>query len=109
MKRITFQILHIGKYMSAVTTNTDEMRQPAEWMVPTDDRILELIREEGNLTPGAIEVLGGPSSDHASRRAKKLSQHGLLEQIHRGLYRLTDEGRAYLDEELDAADLEPVE
>ena len=95
--------------MSAVTTTTDDMREPAEWMVPTDDRILELIREEGNLTPGAIEALGGPTSDHASRRAKKLARHGLLEQIHRGLYRLTDDGRAYLDEELDAAELDPVE
>ncbi len=95
--------------MSAVITTTDDMREPAEWMVPTDDRILELIRQEGNLTPGAMEALGGPSSDHASRRAKELARHGLLEQIHRGLYRLTEEGRAYLDEELDAAGLEPVD
>ena len=85
------------------------MRKPADWMVPADDRILELIRDEGNLTPGAIEQLGGPVADHASRRAKKLSSHGLLEQVHRGLYRLTDDGRAYLDEELDAATLDPIE
>ena len=85
------------------------MRQPAEWMVPSDDRILELIRDEGNLTPGAIETLGGPASETVTRRAKKLVAHGLLEQVHRGLYRLTDEGRAYLDEELDASTLEPSE
>jgi hypothetical protein len=36
-----------------------------------------------------------------------LARHGLLERVHRGLYRLTDDGRAYLDEELDASDLEP--
>ena len=95
--------------MSAVITTTDDMREPAEWMVPTDDRILELIRQEGNLTPGAMEALGGPSSDHASRRAKELARHGLLEQVHRGLYRLTDDGRAYLNEELDASELEPVD
>ncbi|QLG62858.1 type IV toxin-antitoxin system AbiEi family antitoxin domain-containing protein [Halorarum salinum] len=83
------------------------MRQPAEWMVPADDRILELIRENGNLTPGAIEAFGGPVADHASRRAKELSRHGLLDQIHRGLYAITDEGLAYLDEELDASELEP--
>lgn len=81
------------------------MRQPADWMVPTDDRILELIRECGNLTPGAIEHLGGPSSDHASRRAKLLAEAGLLDQIYRGLYALTDEGRDYLDEALDASEL----
>jgi hypothetical protein len=33
----------------------------------------------------------------------------LLEQIHRGLDRLTDDGCAYLNEELDAAELEPAE
>lgn len=95
--------------MSAVTENTDEMRKDADWMVKADDRILELIREHGNLTPGAIEALGGPVSDHASRRAGKLARYGLLYRIHRGLYALTDEGRAYLDEELDASELEPSE
>lgn len=84
------------------------MRQSAEWMVISDDRILELIREHGNLTPGAIEALGGPVSEHATRRAKKLVEYGLLEKIHRGLYGLTDEGRAYLDEDLDASELEPT-
>ncbi|MFB6194372.1 MAG: PhiH1 repressor, partial [Halobaculum sp.] len=38
------------------------MRQPADWMVPSDDTILELIREHGNLTPRAIEDLGGPTA-----------------------------------------------
>jgi Mn-dependent DtxR family transcriptional regulator len=85
------------------------MRQDADWMVKADDRILELTREHGNLTPGAIEKLGGPVSDHASRRARKLARYGLLTRIHRGLYSLTDEGRAYLDEELDASELEPVD
>lgn len=95
--------------MSAVTGEPDEMRKSAEWMAPSDDRILELIREHGNLTPGAIEALGGPVSDHASRRARKLAKYGLLEQIHRGLYGITDKGRAYLDEELDASTLEADE
>ena len=95
--------------MNVINDTVSVVRQPAEWMVPTDDRILELIREEGNLTPGAIEALGGPSSDHASRRAKRLAERGLLEQVHRGLYRLTDDGRAYLDEELDAAELSPTD
>ncbi|WP_176765212.1 MarR family transcriptional regulator [Halovenus aranensis] len=85
------------------------MRESADWMTPADDRILELIREYGNLTPGAIEAKGGPVSDHASRRAKKLAQCGLLTQVHRGLYGITDSGEAYLDEELDASELEPVD
>lgn len=95
--------------MSTVAPDTDRMRKPADWMTPADDRILKLIRDEGNLTPGAIEALDGPASETATRRAKKLVSYGLLEQVHRGLYRLTDDGRAYLDEELDAATLEPLE
>lgn len=95
--------------MSVVRDTDDVVRQPAEWMQPVDDRILEIFREEGNLTPAAIEKFGGPSADHASRRCKKLAQYGLITQIVTGLYRLTEEGRAYLDEELDASELEPVE
>ncbi|MDQ2052055.1 ArsR family transcriptional regulator [Natronolimnohabitans sp. A-GB9] len=75
-------------------------------MQPVDDRILEIFREHGNLTPAAVEEFGGPSSSHASRRCKQLAQYGLLEQIVTGLYTITDEGEAYLDEKLDASELE---
>ena len=83
----------------------DDMRQRADWMVPADDDILELIREKGNLTPGAIEKFGGPSGDHAGHRARKLAAAGLLYQLTRGLYGITDEGCAYLNEEFDASEL----
>lgn len=92
-----------------VNGNSERMRESAEWMAPADDRVLELVREHGNLTPGAIEAFGGPVADHATRRAKLLARYGLLKQIHRGLYGITDEGRAYLDEELDASTLEVAE
>jgi hypothetical protein len=85
------------------------MRQDAEWMVPSDDRILELIREHGNLTPTAIDDLGGPSAGHARNRCPVLAEYGLLERISRGLYGITEDGEAYLDEELDASELEPVD
>lgn len=74
-------------------------------MVPSDDTILELIREHGNLTPRAIEDLGGPTAGHARDRCPKLAEHGLLERISRGLYGLTEEGEAYLNEELDVSSL----
>lgn len=83
----------------------NEMRQSAEWMVPSDDRILELVREYGNLTPTAIEDLGGPTAGHARNRCPVLAEYGLLERISRGLYGITDEGEAYLNEELDASEL----
>lgn len=77
-------------------------------MNPIDDQILELMRDEGNLTPRAVEDFGVTVSDHAGDRLAELADHGLVERISRGLYRLTEEGRAYLDEELDASTLEPV-
>jgi predicted transcriptional regulator of viral defense system len=92
--------------MFIATDSTGNMRQSAEWMVPSDDRILELVREHGNLTPTAIEDLGGPTAGTARNRCPKLAEYGLLERISRGLYNITEEGEAYLDEELDAGDLE---
>jgi len=95
--------------MSVVRDTDGVVRQPADWMQPVDDRILEMFREKGNLTPAAIEKFGGPSSSHASRRCKKLARYGLLNQIVTGLYSLSEEGDAYLNEELDASELEPVD
>jgi hypothetical protein len=79
-------------------------------MKPIDDQLLEFMEEEGNMTPGAIEAYGGiTGSDYAGERLKVLCNYGLVERLHRGLYRLTDEGRAYLDEELDASELEAID
>jgi len=81
------------------------MRQDAEWMTPSDNRILELIREHGNLTPKAIDHFGGPSRQYTSERCAVLAEYGLLDRVYRGLYGITDEGRAYLNEDLDAANI----
>jgi len=88
---------------------TDVVRQDAEWMVPADDRILEIIREKGNLTPKAIVQFDVASRSHATRRCGELAKYGLLNRIAPGLYGITDDGRAYLNEELDASTLDPVD
>ncbi|RDZ43424.1 PhiH1 repressor [Haloferax sp. Atlit-19N] len=85
------------------------MRQTAEWMTPSDDRILELLREYGNLTPRAVEDFGGPSMGHAQDRLPLLTKYGLVTRLSRGLYAISDDGLAYLDEELDASTLESVD
>ncbi|WP_237560367.1 MarR family transcriptional regulator [Halolamina rubra] len=95
--------------MSTATADTTTMRQPAEWMTPADDRILELIRDRGNLTPKAISDFGGPTRQYTSERCAKLAKYGLLEKVHHGLFGITDAGEAYLDEELDASELEPAD
>lgn len=89
-----------------VAREIDEMRQRAEWMVPSDDLILEIVRDHGNLTPNAISKLGGPSSKHAGVRCRTLARYGLLYRITEGLYGISDEGCAYLDEEFDPSELE---
>lgn len=95
--------------MSITPKSSDEMRQEAEWMVPSDDKILELLREHGNLTPRAVEDFGGPTKGHAQDRLPMLAKYGLADRISRGLYQITDDGCAYLNEELDASTLEPSE
>lgn len=78
-------------------------------MVPTDNRILEAVREKGNLTPNAIEQFDITSKSHASRRCSEMARYGLLTRIAPGLYGLTEDGHAYLDETLDASELDRVD
>jgi len=99
--------------MSVNRPSGDQMRQSAEWMSqPADDRILEVIREEGNMTPLALSRDGRESRidigrKWAGERCRELAKHGLLRVVDKGLYAITDEGFAYLDEELNASTLEP--
>jgi len=85
------------------------VRKRADWMRPVDERILETMRDEGNLTPQALEDYDITVRNHASNRLSELAKYGLVERISRGLYRLTDTGKAFLDEDLDASTLEPSE
>jgi len=91
------------------------MRQDAEWMRnPADDRILEVLEREGNMTPRAVSKEGeiprvDITRDYAGDRLRTLRRYGLVERVDRGLYRITDDGRAYLDQDLDASTLDPTE
>ncbi|MEZ3117277.1 hypothetical protein RYH80_15280 [Halobaculum sp. MBLA0147] len=92
----------------------DDVRQSADWMKPPDDRILEVFSDEGNLTPVAVSREGRVdrvdiSRKYAGERCRELTRYGLLEYVDDGLFRITDQGLAYLDEELDASELEPVD
>jgi len=95
--------------MSSTPQTEGVVRQRADWMRPIDERILETMRDEGNMTPRALDDFGVTSQGHANDRLSELTRHGLVEKISRGLYRLTDDGRAFLDEELDASTLDPVD
>lgn len=85
------------------------MRGSADWMTLSDDRILEYLSEVGPRRPGLIadEERFIWSSQTASNRCNKLAEYGLLKNLGNGLYQITDDGRAYLAGDLDAAELDP--
>lgn len=88
--------------------DSEDVRQRADWMNPVDERILEAIDQEGNLTPLALEEpFDVTSKSHASDRLSLLTRYGLVERVARGLYRITDDGEAFLEGDLDASSLEP--
>nr|WP_092699095.1 PhiH1 repressor [Halovenus aranensis] len=80
-------------------------------MRPVDERIMEMIRDEGNLTPQALDNFGVTSRSHASTRLSELRRYNLVERPAdtEGLYRLTETGEKFLNEELDASELAPVD
>lgn len=67
-------------------------------MTEKDPKILAALHREGNLTPKAIDKYTAISAHNAHERCQVLVDRGMLEQIAHGLYRLTDEGRAFLEE-----------
>lgn len=87
------------------------MRIAAEWMTGADDRILEFLHENSPNSPTEIanDERVRYSRPHINQRLKKLTTHSLVEDYGNGVYAITDAGEAYLEGELDAADLEPVD
>lgn len=83
------------------------MRYPAGWMVPLDDRILELFHSTDLvLTPAIIAYNLDYSREEVNRRLSEMERHGLVERVERGKYRLSDMGGAYLRGALGGAPLE---
>lgn len=80
------------------------MRKSAEDMSVWDDRILELLQEEGPSSPKLIAehefILR--SRPTVSRRLSRLQELGLVQEITNGVYRITERGEGYLNEEYDA-------
>ncbi|ELY68450.1 hypothetical protein C489_07105 [Natrinema versiforme JCM 10478] len=80
-------------------------------MTKSDPAILEIFEKAGIAIPPAVAEfnLEGVSKSTITRRLPVLVDHGLLEQVdeERGYYQITDQGRAYLEGELEKDDLEP--
>ena len=91
------------------------MRRPrVDWMTRADDAILEFLLNEGNrpliANPATVEANIDYKISHVRRRLRALQKGELVEYYDedRGLYQITDRGRAYLDGDLDADDLEDI-
>ncbi|WP_276255508.1 hypothetical protein [Halomontanus rarus] len=81
------------------------MRERADWMVPTDDAILEYVRDAGEVPPAVIGRNIESHPNYAGQRCRVLAEHELLNRENDGYYSLTELGRQYLDEELERGEL----
>jgi hypothetical protein len=85
------------------------MRYPAEWMCPLDERILEILDNEGLGTAEHIEdeVKLWTSVGRVRERCRVLADSELIEPVTDDceLWELTEKGREYLDGDLDARNL----
>nr|WP_241431013.1 winged helix-turn-helix domain-containing protein [Halorubrum kocurii] len=81
-------------------------------MTHADDTILEFLLNDGNkplnASPTFVEANIDYKISHIRSRMRKLHEAGLVEYYdeNRGLYQITDLGRAYLAGEIDADELE---
>ena len=75
-------------------------------MLPVDDLILEYLRDMGAATPKAMADDLERNNNYIGVRCRELMDYGLLQRVSHGLYRITEDGERFLDEELDAEELE---
>ncbi|WP_128477994.1 MarR family transcriptional regulator [Halorussus pelagicus] len=84
------------------------MRLSAEWMSIADDRILEFVNEHGPATPTKMyeDDRVRFSRQHINTRCQRLTEYGLLVNLGNGVYSITEDGKRYLNGDLDAAEIE---
>lgn len=89
--------LRKDEWARLVLQDPDWIRHPAEWMTPMDDQILELFHSSKLvLTPAIIAYNIDYSRGEVNRRLSELQEHGLVERVERGKYRMTQKGEQYL-------------
>jgi len=84
------------------------MRYSADWMTIADERILEYLSETETSTPKKMADSGDVrfSRQYIGERCRKLTEYGLLQHLGNGVYRITDEGKSYLEGKLDVQHLD---
>mgnify|MGYP000093604441 CR=1 FL=1 len=84
------------------------MRLSAEWSTLADERVIEFLQEHksGSPTQMAKHENIHFTRSYVHKRCKILADYGLIEDYGNGVYIITDEGKEYLDGDLDAQNLE---
>ncbi|WP_128479002.1 MarR family transcriptional regulator [Halorussus pelagicus] len=83
------------------------MVERVPWMSPIDYEILEFYdHHDILLTPKVIAVNIDYDRQYTSKRCRALAEAGLLQQIDKGLYKLSNKGRQFLAGDLDVSKLE---
>ena len=85
----------------------DEMPRDRAEMTGTDEDIVEIVAEDGVSKPEIIAERTGRNPDYISDRASRLVKLGLLKRVFPtgGIYELTEDGQAWLDQELPDGEL----
>lgn len=87
------------------------MRKSGDWMALVDDRVLEYLSEHETGSPTKMQKEGPIrySSGYISERCKTLADHGLIQALGNGVYRITEDGEAYLEGKLDTETMERID
>lgn len=88
--------LRSEEWAELVLNDPAAVRDPAEWMTPMDEKILDLYRTTDIvLSPAIIAYNVDHSREAVSRRLSTLTEHGFVEHVDHGKYRMTDLGEHY--------------
>lgn len=77
---------------------SDAQQQPASWMRTADRQILEFLATRRTDYPALIASRLGIHTPYVERRCAVLAEQGMLEAVtEEVVYRITEDGRAYLE------------
>lgn len=86
------------------------MVQRVEWFSRIDYYIWEFYTQHDiSITPGALATNIEYDNDYVGKRLRRMERAGLLEQVKRGHYAMTDLGRQFVRGELSDADLDELD
>lgn len=62
-------------------------------LTETDEAILDQLADEGQSVPARIAEQIGKNRQYVYKRLKRMSEHGIVESLSHGLYRIKDDPR----------------